>query len=1454
MLCWAIGLLLSSAGMGFAQTIDTTLWVTNGEVNAVVRDGGTIYIGGFFTYVGPATGGGVAIDASTGAVQQPYPMVAGDVRAVAPDGSGGWYIGGSFTAVRAQPRNNLAHLDAAGNLTAWDPNANGTVSALAVSGGTVYAGGGFNSIGGQPHGGIAALDAATGTATSWNPAGGTVLALAVSGGTVYAGGFFTFIGGKARNHLAALDAATGAATSWNPNANGPVFALAVSGGTVYAGGDFSMTGGQSRVGIAALDAATGVTTSWNANANYAVYALAVSGGTVYASGSFGQSPAGIAALDAATGAATSWNANANSGVDALAVSGGTVYAGGSFTSIGGQPRSYLAALDAATGAVTSWNPNVSGGVLALAVSGGTVYAGGEITGIGLQARSNVAALDAATGAATSWNPNANGQVLALAVSGGTVYAGGFFTSIGLQPRNYLAALDAAAGAATSWDPSANGSVSALAVSGGTAYAGGDFTSIGGQTRNHVAALDAATGAATSWNPSADAPVHALVVSGSTVYAGGVFTWIGGQPRAYLAALDAATGAATSWSQGTNIGVVFALAESGNTVYVGHDWNGSYYVRYLHALDAATGAATSWDPIADGPVHALVVSGGTVYAGGVFTAIGGQPRNYLAALDAETGAATSWNPNANGPVYALEVSGSTVYAGGGFTAIAGQPRGGIAGFQGVPILRLSALPQSFNAVTVGDTTSKVLAIRNIGLAPLTISGLEAPSPFSFNPSPPFGVPPGSEATVSVIFHPVVESARDSGLIRITSDDPYSPMVSVPVSFEALGLNFQTQALTTGDTVPLGQAITIQVVPEPGHHAERGAVYFRAAGQTTFDHVDLVPYASTFIGIIPGSAVREAGVEYYVRLENSGVFAPDPRGAPQDSLFRIAVAAPTSIAAFPQPTSRSDFLPDSAIVVEVTLPAGAIPTSDSLHFRRGGEIDYGSGALAPSPRPEILLGTIPASVVGPRGVEYWVEVNTLTTTTALTFPAAHPEATPDTIRVTVRSLLEPRPHPGERYRMLGLPLDGRGFPNLDELLSSQFGRYDPLRWRVFRYLPEDSASLEVSPGDLSGRFRAVPGRAFWLISRDDHQVDTGLAPGLSTPTGSAYAIVLASGWNQIANPFDFPVAWAAVGKPGGMEPPVAFDPALGTRGDYAEQAPEVLEPFEGYFVWNGSAEPETLWVPPVEAPPATPPAAGAATRGLAQDDGWRLRLRAHTEHAVDGSNFVGVAAAAAEGVDALDLLKPPAPPGAWVRLGLRLPAEGARDLYRVDLREPSGEGHAWEFVLRRSTAGELVTLEALAPTSLPDGLSLRLIDRELSSAVDLRLAGGSPASYRLLSLGPSRPYRLTLLAGSEAFVSQAQAAELAIPSRLVMDPAVPNPARAPMRIRFGVPRAQAVTVEIFDLLGRRVALLLDRTWQTPGYHALLWDGSGHGVGRVPRGIYVCRLSSSGGVVTRKLVRLE
>ena len=65
------------AGDAEAQIIREDLYVTNGGVSAAVPSGNTLYIGGDFTEVGPATGGWVPIDSTTGAPVSGFPKVAG---------------------------------------------------------------------------------------------------------------------------------------------------------------------------------------------------------------------------------------------------------------------------------------------------------------------------------------------------------------------------------------------------------------------------------------------------------------------------------------------------------------------------------------------------------------------------------------------------------------------------------------------------------------------------------------------------------------------------------------------------------------------------------------------------------------------------------------------------------------------------------------------------------------------------------------------------------------------------------------------------------------------------------------------------------------------------------------------------------------------------------------------------------------------------------------------------------------------------------------------------------------------------------------------------------------------------------------------------------------------------------------------------------------------------------
>ena len=305
------------------------------------------------------------------------PQTDGVVFAVLPVGDR-IYIAGDFTQVDGVPRNRLAAIDAAtGNLTSWNPNANGRVMALAASpdGTRIYAGGGFTTIGGASYSRLVSLSAATGAVNTQFKIGigSTVRAIAVSGNRVYIGGDFTSVKGQPRSRLALLDGTTAALDpNWAPAADARVKALTFSpdGGRLYAGGDFTSVSGQSRNRLAALDPDTGAVDAWRTlvNPNGSVFAIAVSGSRVYSAE--GGAGGAASSYDSGTGA-RAWRLRGDGDGQAITVMGSTVYIGGHFLAFDGQQRPFFAAANATTGALDSWTPgSAGGGVLSSAYTTG----------------------------------------------------------------------------------------------------------------------------------------------------------------------------------------------------------------------------------------------------------------------------------------------------------------------------------------------------------------------------------------------------------------------------------------------------------------------------------------------------------------------------------------------------------------------------------------------------------------------------------------------------------------------------------------------------------------------------------------------------------------------------------------------------------------------------------------------------------------------------------------------------------------------------------------------------------------------------------------------------------------------------------------------------------------------------------------------------------------------------
>jgi flagellar hook assembly protein FlgD len=74
-----------------------------------------------------------------------------------------------------------------------------------------------------------------------------------------------------------------------------------------------------------------------------------------------------------------------------------------------------------------------------------------------------------------------------------------------------------------------------------------------------------------------------------------------------------------------------------------------------------------------------------------------------------------------------------------------------------------------------------------------------------------------------------------------------------------------------------------------------------------------------------------------------------------------------------------------------------------------------------------------------------------------------------------------------------------------------------------------------------------------------------------------------------------------------------------------------------------------------------------------------------------------------------------------------------------------------------------------------------------------------------------------------------------------------------LRFSVASAMHVELSIYDITGRRVAVLRDG-FTGPGDYTATWYGTDESGAEVGPGVYLARLAAGGQVVSRKLVRLK
>lgn len=89
---------------------------------------------------------------------------------------------------------------------------------------------------------------------------------------------------------------------------------------------------------------------------------------------------------------------------------------------------------------------------------------------------------------------------------------------------------------------------------------------------------------------------------------------------------------------------------------------------------------------------------------------------------------------------------------------------------------------------------------------------------------------------------------------------------------------------------------------------------------------------------------------------------------------------------------------------------------------------------------------------------------------------------------------------------------------------------------------------------------------------------------------------------------------------------------------------------------------------------------------------------------------------------------------------------------------------------------------------------------------------------------------------------------VPDVYFLAPPYPNPFNPAAQIRFGLPEASQVRIDIYNILGSRVTTLLDRHLDA-GYHNIVWQAS-----NIASGLYLVQMKAGGFVHTEKALLLK
>jgi hypothetical protein len=445
-------------------------------------------------------------------------------------------------------------------------------------------------------------------------------------------------------------------------------------------------------------------------------------------------------------------------------------------------------------------------------------------------------------------------------------------------------------------------------------------------------------------------------------------------------------------------------------------------------------------------------------------------------------------------------------------------------------------------------------------------------------------------------------------------------------------------------------------------------------------------------------------------------------------------------------------------------------------------------------------------------------------------------PEAVEASVARTFGEASGPGD-YRLVALP----GAP--DTSLAASISGEAGAEWQAYREAGDD---LRRYQGSAEEEFSFRKGRGYWLTSRQEWTLE-GSIESASLQDSTTAIPLNPGGWTIVANPFGEAVSFSALNRANGGDLEALW-PFGGAFSDTSATFKSAREG-QAYYLFSEDPSRDSLQVPH----PALTDGSGEASsqkRALEAASGKAASAKAAAPATIAlsarpvGAGEGGPGAASTVRVGLAGERGPGtlrAPPGGLEAVSLRVVRGGQekggqgekKRLLMADRRRAEGEGETFRLRLESQVEGP-IQVQARGADSL-GSRSAALIDRSEKTTYDLSRDGP-------IQITPGQEKRrLEVAVGTENYVEGKR--EEAMPEKVRLT-SYPNPAGRRATIEYALPEAREVTLQVYDVLGRRVATL-EQGRKEAGRHTARLE-----TGRLSSGVYFGRLEAGEQTRTQKI----